>query len=173
MQGQETGNPRDFYLIRHDISNIDVKLQDDKWRLHKNQAQSVRLFRKQNEDMVIMYQEQQLQKGAAEQLEQAERNRAALNLQPEDILERNTACAGSQVPSGGVATLATAADRIAAPQKLQDPYYSGFVIGLMTPEQRKLLVEYGHGRHMHIDATHGTNNAKVPILSSCLLISFK
>ncbi len=25
-------------MNRHDISNIDVKLQEDKWRLHKNQA---------------------------------------------------------------------------------------------------------------------------------------
>ena len=80
-------------------------------------------------------------------------------------MECSTAGHGSQLPSGGVATLATAADRIAAPQKLQDPYYSDFLIGLMTPEQRRLLVEHGHGhgRHMHIDATHGTNNAKVPV----------
>ena len=110
-----------------------------------------------------MYQEQQLHKGAAEQLQQAERNRAALDLQAEDIMERSTAENGSEVPTGGVATLATAPYRIAAPQKLQDPYYSDFLIGLITPEQRKLLVEYGHGRHMHIDATHGTNNAKVPV----------
>ena len=67
-----------------------------------------------------MYQEQQLHKGAAKQLQQAERNRAAFDLQAEDIIERSTARDGSQVPSGGVATLATAADRIAAPQRLQD-----------------------------------------------------
>ena len=117
-QSQQTGNPRNFYLNRHDISNIDVKLQEDKWRLHKNQAQSVRLFAEQNEDIVILYQEQKLHKGAAEQLEQAARTRVALELHAEDIMERNSAGNGAQVSNGGVATLATsdlAAERIAAP----------------------------------------------------------
>lgn len=123
MQCQETGNPRDFYLNCHDISNIDVKLQEDTWRLHKNQAQSVRLFAQQNEDKVILYQEQQLHKGAAEQLQQAARSRSTLDLQAEDIMERSTAAHGSQVPSGGVASLATAADRIAAPQSCKIPTF--------------------------------------------------
>jgi hypothetical protein len=176
MQRQQTGNPRDFYLSRHDIGNFDVKLQQDKWRLHKNQAQSVRQFAEQNVDMVILYQEQKLHKGAAEQLEQAARTRAAVELQAGDIMERSGAENGARVSNGGVSALAAAglaAERIGAPQKLQDPYYSDFLIGLMTPEQQKLLVEFGHGRHMHIDATHGTNNAKVLSPSSCLMIFFK
>lgn len=165
VQSRETGNARDFYLDRHDISNIDVKLQADKWRLHQNQAQSVRLFAQQNQDTVILYQEQQLHKGAVEQLTQVAQTRAALELQAEDIMERSSAASGGQVASDGVAaTLPTdLAARIAAPQKVQDAYYSDFCIGLQTPEQKKLLLEYGHGRHMHIDATHGTNNAKVLI----------
>jgi hypothetical protein len=90
-------------------------------------------------------------------------------------MELSTAGSGRIASSGGGAAVVTAdlaADRIAAPQKLQDPYYSDFLIGLMTPEQRNLLVEFGHGRHMHIDATHGTNNAKVFIPQSVLRVCF-
>lgn len=67
-------------------------------------------------------------------------------------------------PSEEDATQAAPSGPVGGPRKLQDPYYSDFVIGLMTPEQLKLLLKFGKNRHMHIDATHGTNNAKVPAL---------
>jgi hypothetical protein len=163
-----------------------MKHQQNKWRLHPNQAQSTRLFAEQNPDKVILYQEQALLKGAAERLDQAaQEQRATKELQQSDILQSGGACCPPQAGSSGAAVVlqpsdgstaamtqpvpavATgacadpAADRKSRPQKLQDPYYSDFLVGLMTNEQRKLLVRFGKNRHVHIDATHGTNNAKV------------
>lgn len=86
-QAQQTGNPRDYYLTRQDIINIDMKLTQGKWRLHSNQAQSVRLFTEQNPELVLLYQEQGLHKGAAEAQAKVAQAKAALELQPQDILQ--------------------------------------------------------------------------------------
>lgn len=185
LQAKQTGNPRDYYLTRKDINNAKGDLEKTSWRLHSNDAQSVRMYTQKYPDRVLLYQEQKLHKGADVMLQKMAAQRrdkeAAAHLQsaatmseaPCSTQPMEDGAAGVQRPSAADVAVplepgSEAADENGQPQssqwqprKVQDGYFSDFILGLTRPELMHLLVQHGHHRHMSIDATHSTNRAKV------------
>ncbi|DBA85568.1 TPA: hypothetical protein ACH3X2_005658 [Trebouxia sp. C0005] len=49
---------RDCFLDPQDIRNMNLKLAQLTWKLHDNEAQSVRLFYQQHSEFAFIYQEQ-------------------------------------------------------------------------------------------------------------------
>ncbi len=91
MQNQGSGNPRDFYLNRRDIRNIDVKLQGDKWRLHESLRERSPVSTADGGHGDLVRGTIRAPQGVAEQLQQAAQVTLALELLAEGIMERSSA----------------------------------------------------------------------------------
>ena len=59
MQGNERGNPRDYYITTEDVFNIKTSIEQLSWRQSADQAQSVRLFTELHKENILFYQEVQ------------------------------------------------------------------------------------------------------------------
>lgn len=172
-------------MTRKDISNAKAEIEKTSWRLHSNDAQSVRMYTQKYPDRVLLYQEQKLLKGGDVmlQLMADERSRrealrenkecdvpVAPSREPTSSSSAGTQQTGenSRQPTSSCANDCQQAEEDGKPQqsqwqprKLQDGYFSDFVLGLTRPELMAMLIKFGHNRHMSIDATHSTNRAKV------------
>ena len=76
---------RDCYLDPQDIRNLAIRQAQLTWKLHDNEAQSVRLFYQQHSEFVFMYQEErssQPEQSASQPEQPASQPQAASNGQP-------------------------------------------------------------------------------------------
>jgi len=124
------------------------------------------MFTEKYPERVLLYQEQKLHKGADAALQQL-----AAQRQCEDTASQANSSAATVRCEPSAPAFAEPSQQPHGsdqphfsqwqPRKLQDGYFSDFVLGLTRPELMQLLIQYGHNRHMSIDATHSTNRAKV------------
>ncbi len=134
---------RDCFLNSQDIRNIAQKLAQLTWKLHDNEAQSVRLFYQQHSESVFMYQEER-----SAQPQPAATQPAAANSEP------------------GVAQ----ADDSAKPAgECQVQQLQKFVMGWMTPFMKDNLLKHGNNNIILLDATFGTNHMKMPLYTGLVI----
>ena len=119
---------RDLLLTTKDICNISGKLAQETYMLHKNDAQSVRMWVQRNPEKIFYYSESNKEKAKPVEGE----------------------LTGENMP---------------------------FTIGIQTPWQRTMMLKYGNGGGISVDATFGTNEKKVLhdlfIVMSDFIIFFK
>jgi len=137
---------RDCFLNSQDIRNIAQKLAQLTWKLHDNEAQSVRLFYQQHSESVFMYQEE-----CSAQPQPAATQPAAANSEP------------------GVAQADDSA-KPAGDGQLQHP--QKFVMGWMTPFMKDNLLKHGNNNIILLDATFGTNHMKMPLYTGLVIDEF-
>jgi hypothetical protein len=110
---------RDIFLEEQDIQNLANGIYGETWRLHKNDAASVRMWTQRNPQDWFYYKQTTI----------------------EEVLGPLT---GDNMP---------------------------FTLGIQTPWQKEMMLKYGHGGGISMDATFGTNVKKVGILP-CLMLCY-
>ncbi len=137
---------RDCFLNSQDIRNIAQKLAQLTWKLHDNEAQSVRLFYQQHSEDVFMYQEER-----SAQPQPAATQPAAANSEP-GVAQADD----SAKPAGD--------GQLQHPQKL--------VMKWMTPFMKGTLLKYGNSNIVLLNATFGTNHMKMPLYTGLVIDEF-
>ena len=166
---------RDCFLTSQDMRKIAQKLARLTWKLHDNEAQSVRLFYQQHSECMCIYQEErsaQPQPAACQPAAPASQPSAPASQpsspasQPVPAPDQPAAAAAHQSAAAGVGDSMEAANnaQLQHPQKL--------IIGWLTPFMKANLLKCGNNSIVLLDATFGTNHMKMPLYTGLVMDDF-
>lgn len=144
---------RDCFLSSQDIRNIAHKLARLTWKLHDNEAQSVRLFYQEHSEYMFLYEEEH-----AGQPPAVAQGQPAISQQQTDQQQH----ADSAQQAGNASE---------QPPQMQQPQQK-FVMGWATQFMMSNMLKYGNNNIILLDATFGTNHMKMPLYTGLVIDEF-
>jgi len=159
---------RDCFLVSQDIRNIHSKLAQLSWKLHQNEAQSVRLIAQQHARNIFIYQEQHSSQPSqpampAQPPPSDQHSQPAVHAEPSPTDHPPEPADALQQPVL-VEHSAQPADPPQQPQQLQK-----FVMGMAPDSMLANLLKHGHNNALLLDATFGTNHMKLPLYTGLVM----